>query len=83
MTYTIGLYDGSTRQGEVELDTLFVMEPADYTCEPSDVLTDEEVRQIAKVLRCSPDVHAGMIRGYAWRQEHPPGATYTEYYSGA
>ena len=75
MTYTIGLYRGSTRQGKLELDTLFVMEPADYICEPTGVLTDDEVRQIAKVLRRAPDIRAGVIGGYDWREEHPSGTT--------
>ncbi len=43
MSLRIGLYHDSTRYGEVELDTVFVMEPADYTCEPKGVVTYEEV----------------------------------------
>jgi len=46
MSYTIGLYEGSTRQGKIELDTLFVMEPADYTAS-QEVPDDDEVRQIS------------------------------------
>jgi hypothetical protein len=73
MSYRIGLYEGSTRQGKIELDTLFVMERADYVCEPRGVLTDEEVRQIAKTLRRAPDIHAGVVGRYDWREEQPPG----------
>jgi hypothetical protein len=69
MSCTIGLYEGSTRHGEIELDTLFVMAPADYTCEPSGVITDDEVRQIAKALRRTPDIRAGVVGKYAWREE--------------
>jgi hypothetical protein len=83
MSYKIGLYEGSTRQGEIELDTLFVMEPADYTCKPRDAISDDEVRQIAKVLRRAPDVHAGVVGRYDWREEHPAGATCTDFSSGA
>jgi hypothetical protein len=72
MSYRIGLYEGSTRQGEIELDTLFVMDRADYVCEPRDVLTDDEVRQVAKTLRRAPDIHAGMVGRYDWREERPP-----------
>ena len=72
MSHTIGLYEGSTRQGTIELDSLFVMERADYVCEPRDVLTDEEVRQIAKTLRRASDIHAGMVGRYDWREERPP-----------
>jgi hypothetical protein len=73
MSYRIGLYEGSIRQGKIELDTLFVMERADYVCEPRGVLTDEEVRQIAKVLRRAPDIRAGTVGRYDWREEQPPG----------
>jgi hypothetical protein len=73
MSYTIGLYEGSTRRGELELGTLFVMEPADYTCKPRDALTDDEVRQIAKVLRRAQGIHAGVVGRYDWREEHPSG----------
>jgi hypothetical protein len=72
MGYMIGLYEGSTRQGEIELDTLFVMERADYVCEPRDVLTDDEVRQIAKTLRRAQDIHVGTVGRYDWREERPP-----------
>lgn len=72
MSYRIGLYEGSTRQGEIELDTLFVMERADYVCEPRDVLTDDEVRQVAKTLRRAADIHAGVVGRYDWREERPP-----------
>ena len=83
MSYTIGLYEGSTQQGKIELDTLFVMEPADYTCEPRGALTDAEVRQIAKVLRRVPDIHAGVVGRYDWREEHPSGTTCADFCSGA
>ncbi len=83
MSYTIGLYEGSTRQGKIELDTLFVMEPADYLCEPTGVLTDDEVRQIAKSLRRAPDIRAGVIGRYDWREEHPSDATWADFYSKA
>lgn len=71
MSYTIGLYEGSTWRGKVELDTFFVMEPADYTCEPRGVLTNDEVCQIAKVLRRAADIAAGVVGRYDWREEHP------------
>ena len=83
MSYTIGLYEGSTRQGEIELDTLFVMEPADYTCEPRGAITDDEVRQIAKVLRRAPDIHAGVVGNYNWREEHLSGTTCADFCSRA
>ena len=69
MSHKIGLYHDSTRYGEVELDSLFVLEPADYTCEPQGVISGEEVRQIAKVLRRVPDIRAGVIGQYNWREE--------------
>ena len=71
MNYAIGLYKGLTWQGKIELDTLFVMQPADYICEPRGILTHDEVRQIAKVLRRSPNVHAGVVSRYDWRVEQP------------
>jgi hypothetical protein len=73
MSCTIGLYDGSLRHGEIELNTLFVMESADYTCKPSGVVTDDEVRQIAKALRREPDIHAGVVGIYDWREERMQG----------
>ena len=69
MSQRIGLYHGSTRHGEVALDSVFVMESADYTCEPRGVVTYDEVRQIAKVLRRTPDIETGMVGAFAWRKE--------------
>jgi hypothetical protein len=69
MSLKIELYNDSTRHGQVELDNLFVMEPADYTCEPNGIVTYEEVRQIAKVLRRRPDVHGGVVGNYYWLSE--------------
>jgi hypothetical protein len=69
MSHTIGLYEGLTRQGEIELDTMFVMEPADYICRPEGVITLDEAKQIAKVLRREPDVQSGTVGKYEWREE--------------
>ena len=69
MSLRIGLYHDLTRHGGVELDTVFVMEPADYTCEPKGVVTYEEVRQIAKVLRRAPDLETGVVGKLAWCKE--------------
>ncbi len=66
MSLRIGIYHNSTRHGQVELDSLFVMEPADYTCEPKGVVTYEEVRQIAKVLRRAPDIETGVVGEFTW-----------------
>jgi hypothetical protein len=73
MSHTIGLYDGLTRQGGIELDTVFVMEPADYTCGPEGVITLNEVKQIAKVLRREPEVQYGTVGRYEWHKEHQSG----------
>ena len=78
VSYTIGLYQGFTRLGELELDSVFVMEPADYTCEPKSVVTYDEVAQIAKALRREPETHAGVLGNCEWREElHPPKAVRT------
>ena len=69
VSYRIGLYQGSTRYGEVELDSLFVMGPADYLCEPKGLVSDHEVVQIAKILRREPEIHDGVIGEYEWREE--------------
>ena len=69
MSLKIGLYHDSTRHGEVELDTVFVMEPADYTCHPTGVVTHDVVRQIAKVLRRGPDMETGVVGEFAWCKE--------------
>ena len=68
----IGLFHNSTRYGEVTFATVFVMEPADYTCEPTGVVTHEEVRQIATVLRRSPHIEIGVVGEFAWCKEDPP-----------
>ena len=65
----IGLYQDWTRHGQVELDTVFVMVPDDYTCEPKDIVTHNEVTQIAKVLRREPDIQAGVVGEFAWCME--------------
>jgi hypothetical protein len=69
MSQKIGLYHDLTRYGEVVLDTVFVMEPADYTCDPTGVVTYEEVRQIAKVLRRGPGFETGVVGELAWCKE--------------
>ena len=69
MTHLIGLYYDSARCGQVELDSLFVMGPADYSCVPEGVVTDAEVGQIAKTLRRQPEARCGVIGQYQWRDE--------------
>lgn len=69
MSYRIGLYHGSTRCGELELDSLFVFGPADYLCEPKGVVTDDEVGRIAKMLRREPTMRAGVVGEIQWRDE--------------
>jgi hypothetical protein len=69
MSLMIGLYHGSIRSGQVELDNLFVMEPADYTCAPTGVVTHDVVRQIAKVLRRTPYVETGVAGDFDWCKE--------------
>jgi hypothetical protein len=69
MSQKIGLYHDSTRKGQVELDSVFVMDPVDYTCEPKGVVTYDEVRQIAKVLRRGPDTRSGVVGSYYWLAE--------------
>ena len=69
MSQKIGLYHDSIRYGQVELDSLFVMEPADYTCNPIGAVTYDEVTQIAKVLRREPKNHAGVVGNFNWREE--------------
>jgi len=69
MSLRIGLYHESIWYGEVELDTVFVMEPADYTCQPKGVVSYDEVRQIAKVLRRAPGINTGMVGQFAWCKE--------------
>lgn len=66
MGQKIGLYHDSTCCGEVELHTVFVMESADYTCEPSGVVTFNDVQQIARVLRRGPDFETGVVGEFAW-----------------
>jgi hypothetical protein len=72
MRQRIGLFHDSTRYGEVELETVFVMEPADYTCEPTGVISYEEVRQIATVLRRTPHIESGVVGYFSWCKEYPP-----------
>lgn len=72
MRQKIGLYHDSTRYGEIELDTVFIMVPADYTCEPKGVVTHEEVTQIAKVLRRTPKIESGVVGKFDWCKEYPP-----------
>jgi hypothetical protein len=69
MSYLINLYHDSTLFGEIELESLFVMGPADYTCRPQEVVSCQQVQQIAKVLRRWPDTTTGVIGPYDWRQQ--------------
>ena len=69
MSMRIGLYHDSTLFGEVVLDSVFVMESADYTCEPTGVISYEDVRRIAKVLRHTPNIETGKIGEFAWCKE--------------
>jgi hypothetical protein len=72
MSQRIGLYLDSTRQGNIDIETVFVMEPADYTCQPMGVVTCEEVRQIATVLRRTPKIESGVVGKFDWCKEYPP-----------
>jgi hypothetical protein len=63
------LYHEAIWCGQVELDTVFVMEPADYTCEPKGLVSYEEVTQIAKVLRRTPGIETGVVGKFAWYRE--------------
>jgi hypothetical protein len=72
MSQRIGLFHNSTRYGNIELETVLVTEPADYTCEPLGVVTCEEVRQIATVLRRSPHIENGVVGYFDWCKEYPP-----------
>jgi hypothetical protein len=72
MSERIGLYHNSTLYGNIELETVFVMEPADYTCEPTGVISHEEVRQIATVLRRTPHIESGVVGFFDWCKEYPP-----------
>lgn len=71
MSQKIGLYHDSTWYGEVELKTVFVMVPADYTCEPKGVVTHDEIRQIATVLRRTPQIESGVVGYFDWCKEYP------------
>ena len=72
MSERIGLYHNSTLYGNIELETVFVMEPADYTCEPTGVISHEDVRQIATVLRRTPHIESGVVGFFDWCKEYPP-----------
>ena len=48
---------------------MFVMVPADYTCEPIGIVNHDEVIQIAKVLRRAPDIETGVVGEFAWCKE--------------
>ena len=69
MSHKIGLYCDSIRCGQIELDSLFVMGPADYTCNPQGVVSGDDVRQIARVSRRVPEIPIGVIGRYDWRAE--------------
>ena len=69
MSLKFGFYHDLTRRGGVELDTVFVMVPADYTCEPTGIVSHDEVTQIAKVLRRAPDIETGVVGTFAWCKE--------------
>lgn len=72
MKQRIGLYHNSTRYGNIEFDTIFVMKPADYVCEPLGVVTHEEAGQIAAVLRRTPHIESGVVGYFDWCKEYPP-----------
>ena len=72
LSQRIGLYHNSNWYGNIDLETVFVTEPADYTCEPLGVVTHEEVRQIATVLRRTPHIESGVVGFFDWCKEYPP-----------
>jgi len=47
------------------------MKPADYTCEPKGVVSCDEVTQIAKVLRRTPQIETGVVGDFGLGKEVP------------
>jgi len=64
MSLRIELYHDSTRYGQVELGSLFVMGPADYTCDPKGVVTHDEVTQICQG---ATPITTTLDTGHGWR----------------
>ena len=69
MGFTVGLYVGLSRQGEVVFRTLYMTNATDYVCEPEGTLTHAEVENVSLVLRRIPSVHEGRIGKYTWHEE--------------
>jgi hypothetical protein len=69
MGVRIGVYHEEICYGQIELDSVFVIKPADYTCEPKGLVSYDEVRQIAKVLRRASGITTGVVGQFAWCRE--------------
>jgi len=70
MGFRVHLSESSHRLGFVDFRSLLVLSPEDFQCEPDNVLTFEEVQQLARSVRRLPAVRQGVIGKYRWVEEY-------------
>jgi hypothetical protein len=66
-SFSVNLYIGSDRQGQVTYHSVFVKERTDYTCVPDGLLRYEEVRDLLRQIRRAPLSQEGVIGKFVWQ----------------
>jgi hypothetical protein len=65
--FPVGLYFGTTRQGQITFHNFLVKEPSDFTCEPVGLLVYNEARDLLRQIRRAPLSEAGVIGKFTWQ----------------
>lgn len=60
--------DTGQRVGEVQFKTLLVNGGSDFSCQPAEILSLEQVQAIAAKLRHLPQINSGTVGEYQWRE---------------
>lgn len=65
--FPVGLYFGTTRQGQITFHNVLVEEPSDFTCEPVGLLVYDEAKNLLRQIRRAPMSEAGKIGKFVWQ----------------
>jgi hypothetical protein len=69
MSFSVGLYRDSARQGRIAFRTLPATRSSDYVSTPDGILSRDEAEHISRQLLQTPAVCHGAVGKYVWRQE--------------
>jgi len=69
MSFSVGLYRDSARQGRITFRTLPATKSSDYVSKPDGVLSHDQAEYVSRQLGRSPVISRGVVGKYVWRQE--------------